>query len=390
MMHSLMSYPKLVTFMGQLHDIGIETRFVGGCVRDYLLNEEPKDIDLCSPALPEIMMEAAQNLGYKVIETGLDHGTITVILDQDLKVEITTLRKDMNCDGRHATVEFTDSWQDDADRRDLTINAMMMGIDGTIYDWHDGQKDLENGLLKFVGDPDTRIKEDYLRILRFFRFATKFYAHYFDQESLDACYHNFAGLNQISGERIQSEMYKILEYVDPEYLLFEMDRIGILKTIGMDSLDRKRVDKAANYYGHDFSPSSLCILAATGSDPEPIIERWKLSSYDAKHLTYLSKFALETLICYPRNLEDDIVNDVPLHWVVDAAILCGFDDGIINDLFDFHAVKPIFPVTGDDLINRFGMKQGKDLGNVLKSLRWDWVDSRFKHTKNQLLSMLTE
>ena len=369
---------------------GIELRYCGGAVRDFLLGVTPKDFDLATPSLPLNTIEVAQRLGYKVLLTGLDHGTITVIINEDLHVEITTLRVDESCDGRYAEVSYTTDWKKDSSRRDFQFNSMFMDHNGVIYDYFDGQEDLLKGIIKFVGNPDQRVKEDYLRILRFFRFATKFSDHFhFDEKSLDACIDNRKGLKQISGERIQSEMYKILTYKDPEFLLSLMMTAGILEQISMNKFDFNAVQRVSNYYEHSCHPNIFSILVATGSDIEPIIERWKLSNEDANQLRYLQKFTWKSFLPWKiENFEDDLVDEVSFTWVMQAAILCQFTDKSLNHLANFYLKRPVFPVTGKDLMETFGMKQGVTLGNTLKNLRSIWMDSRFTLTREQLLNKI--
>jgi tRNA nucleotidyltransferase/poly(A) polymerase len=223
-------------FMRQLESHGITLRYAGGSVRDFLMNVPPVDFDLATPTIASEVVRICESLGYNVIPTGISHGTVSVIINDDLMIEITTLRKDVETDGRHAEVEFIIDWKEDCQRRDLTINSMMMDSDGKIYDWFNGKSDLDNHILKFVGDPDKRVKEDYLRILRFFRFATKFPAKdfHFDHASLEACRNNTDGLYNISGERIWMEMKKILSSPNAGYLLSVMDNSHILDAIGFD------------------------------------------------------------------------------------------------------------------------------------------------------------
>src|SRR5262249_19890795 len=144
-------------------------RFVGGCVRDGLLGRKIRDIDIATPLEPAAVMKAAETAGLKPVPTGIDHGTVTVVADHT-GIEVTTLRRDVETDGRHAIVAFTDDWREDAARRDLTMNALSADVSGTIYDYFDGIADLKSGKVRFVGAPEDRMREDYLRILRFFRF----------------------------------------------------------------------------------------------------------------------------------------------------------------------------------------------------------------------------
>ena len=178
-----------------------ELRIVGGAVRDLALGKTPKDIDLATDATPDEMMTILDKSGIRHIPSGLEHGTITAILDNE-PFEITTLRADKETDGRHAEVEFVKSWEEDAKRRDLTYNAMSMDMEGKVYDYFDGMDDLQDKVSKFVGDADERIKEDYLRILRYFRFQGRLSTPTWDKDTLKAISSNVKGLQKISAERV--------------------------------------------------------------------------------------------------------------------------------------------------------------------------------------------
>ena len=183
-------------------------RVAGGAVRDLLAGVEPKDWDLATPLHPEEVIKSAEEAGFKVLPTGLQHGTVTVMVDGE-PLEVTTLRVDVETDGRHADVEFTTDWKEDAARRDLTVNAMFLTMDGEVVDFFGGQQDLEDGRVRFVGNARERMAEDFLRILRFFRFHGRVGSGKFDEKDLLAIHDSTHGLAGISGERIWMEMQKI-------------------------------------------------------------------------------------------------------------------------------------------------------------------------------------
>jgi poly(A) polymerase len=195
-----------------LNETGEEAkvRFVGGCVRKAIYGEIIDDIDLATILKPEEVKKKLTKKNIKVIDTGISHGTVTAILNRK-KFEITTLRKDILTDGRHANVEFTSNWDQDASRRDFTINAIYADIEGRIFDPLNGISDLKNGEIKFIGNPEERIQEDYLRILRFFRFSTQYSQSDYDQETIKSIKKHINGLNKISNERIFDELKKIIK-----------------------------------------------------------------------------------------------------------------------------------------------------------------------------------
>jgi len=212
---------------------GYQLRLVGGVVRDLLLGNKPKDIDLATECTPENMVKIFVQENIKYIPTGLHHGTITAHINST-DFEITTLRIDRVTDGRHAEVEFTTDWMVDAERRDLTINAMSLGFDGTLYDYFDGERHLQEEKVIFVGDPVKRITEDYLRILRYFRFYGRIApeADKHDAATLEAIHSTAVGLKGISAERIRGEMNKIIIGNHAPHLLKVICELGVAKYIG--------------------------------------------------------------------------------------------------------------------------------------------------------------
>lgn len=206
-------------------------RIVGGCVRDLLLGVEPKDWDMCTPVLPEKVCEMLSFSGFTPIDLSNGHGTISVIIDGET-IEITTLRVDAQTDGRHATVEFVTDWELDAARRDFTINALSADCLGNVFDYFDGVNDLKNRAIQYVGSAEQRIEEDYLRILRFFRFSARF-GYNPTLNEVETAKNAVSGLDKVSGERIASEMRKILTGPNVASIMISMDAAGVLKQIGM-------------------------------------------------------------------------------------------------------------------------------------------------------------
>ncbi len=227
-----MSQPEFLTDAALIRvwDALPEARIVGGAVRDSLAGRPVADIDMATPKAPVHVMVALKRAGLKVVPTGLAHGTVTAVAD-GRPFEITTLRRDVETDGRHAVVAFTEDWQTDASRRDFTINAMSMARDGRIYDYFDGATDVQAGRIRFVGDPATRIAEDYLRILRFFRFYARYARVQPDPATLDALQAGIPGLAHLSVERVWMELRRILSAPDPDEAIAVMRRLGVLAAI---------------------------------------------------------------------------------------------------------------------------------------------------------------
>jgi len=341
-----------------------ELRIVGGAVRDLALDKTPKDIDLATDATPDEMMEILDKADIRHIPSGLEHGTITAILDNE-PYEITTLRADKETDGRHAEVEFVKSWEEDAQRRDLTYNAMSMDMEGNVFDYFGGMDDLQDKVSKFVGDPEERITEDYLRILRYFRFQGRLSTPTWDKDTLKAISSNVKGLQKISAERIWQEMGKVLSGNNVANILDYMAKTGVSKVIGLSTNDLNKVKDNGN---------SIVALAQTGNTID-IAKRWKLSKVQATMLDFLVKNKNNTLD--QKKVEDMIADGVDKTLITALATLQGKEVNI-------DAEVPNFPVTGADLIAK-GMKPGPEIGAKLGQLKQKWKDSNFKSTKDELL-----
>jgi len=348
---------------------GFEIRVVGGAVRDSILKMEPKDIDLCVNATPQEMIEIVEDMDFSYIPTGLQHGTITIVVNGE-QFEVTTLRIDTETDGRHAVIAYTRDFEADAARRDLTINAMSMDFDGKIYDYFGGQEDLLNYQVRFVGDADARVKEDYLRILRYFRFMARFgNINQCLDEVKDICTkENLDGLKTVSVERYWLEMQKLVTSLYANEVLDCMYYHGVLKALGLGKRRHCTIKQSA--------VGALGTMLSVGT-LDSFLFKWKLSADEAKHLRWIVEN------CYKRwDWREQLVDGVPRQWVLDLS-------WIERDQFMPVRVAnweiPVFPVTGQDLLDR-GMKQGRELGDALKNLRDEWKKSDFTLTKNDLLA----
>src|SRR5882724_8262937 len=222
-----MADPSVRTLLGALARAGIAARFVGGCVRNTVVGRPVEDIDIAVDRPPETVMRALEAAALKVVPTGIKHGTVTAIV-RGRSFELTTLRRDVETDGRRAVVAFTDDWLEDAKRRDFTFNAMYADPDGTIWDPFDGRADLLAGRVCFIGDPDQRIAEDHLRILRFFRFYAWFGRSPLDGAGFDACRRNVGSLSSLSAERVAKELLRLLAALAPADALEAMAEAGAL------------------------------------------------------------------------------------------------------------------------------------------------------------------
>jgi tRNA nucleotidyltransferase (CCA-adding enzyme) len=366
-------------FSNFFKDAGFEIRIVGGWVRD-IQSCIPKDIDLATDATPEQIIELCNKHNIKYIETGIQHGTITVFLGA-ISIEVTTLRIDISPDGRHSDVEFTTDWKIDAARRDFTINAMSVGFDGTLYDYFGGFDDLSMKKVRFVGNAIERIKEDYLRILRYFRFRTHMLDASRDHDTFHAIIQTADGLTNISVERIWTEMSKILsgDSLILGTTLADMMDTNVFKYIGLEKVERYDLVNAIVTRYRTMNP--LTVLAAMTN--EPIASLWKMSNNEKKFFN----FALSHKQKSYMNLKDFqiIALNHSKEWAIEIACLLRKNE-ILNKIETWDI--PVFPIKGQDLIDIKNFKSGPNLGKSLQLLRQYWIDSDFNLTKNDLLSMI--
>ena len=350
-----------------------EVRIVGGAVRDLALGKNPKDIDLATDATPQEMQKMFDGAGIKHIPTGIEHGTITAVIN-DEPYEITTLRADVETDGRRAEVEFVRSWEEDAKRRDLTYNAMSMDFEGNLYDYHGGMDDLQDKVTKFVGDPEERIKEDYLRTLRYFRFQGRLDTPTFDRETMNAIASNTDGLKQLSVERVWMEMSKILGGGNIKQILGAMQKAGVLGAIGLNYTPNNDV----------MDGGDPIINLARITDEEMIGPRWKMSNEEKSKLGFLLGEKGKT---HDKKWYTDMMADGFDRTQLDALARYNNQDDMIAYVKSFKA--PEFPVDGNDLI-KIGHERGPGIGKTLMALRNQWKQGNFSADKDELLKNITE
>lgn len=366
---------------------GFDIRLVGGCVRDLLFGVDPKDIDLCTDASPDDQIRLYEQCSIPYYLTGLKHGTISLLID-GVTYEVTSLRTESEHDGRHAVVSYTRDWHDDLARRDLTINAMAMTFDGVLIDPFGGQQDLKFGRVKFVGDAGQRMREDYLRILRFIRFYGRFGDYYGSLSSRDvtAIRENLKGLEQISAERIWSELSKIISGPEGPKMVRMMEHLYICDAIKLEWGNGVALERA---WKHTRNPVTLMVAHM---HPNPASEygrtrlRWStaevsLAQFLEKHRTdYMHWFGEKFAWKRARYL---ITNEkAPIAHVQELARLHGHAE-IAERLSVWK--PPVFPITGDDLKDMIA--PGPALGVAMRSLKQAWADSDYTATKESLLTL---
>jgi poly(A) polymerase len=357
-----------------LTDAGHQAWFVGGCVRNALLDEPVADLDLSTDAHPQDVMKLAQAAGFKAIPTGIDHGTVTVVV-QNQPFEVTTFRRDVATDGRRATVAFADNMTDDARRRDFTINALYAGPDGTIVDPLGGLPDLLARRVRFIEDADQRIKEDYLRILRFFRF----YAWYGDvaegpdADGLAACAENIEGLQALSIERITSELLKLLAAPDPAPALSAMATTGGLAQVLPGSTSSSLSVLVHVEQQVHLDPDPIRRLAVLGGDAKSTL---RLTNAQTKHLDQIHKDMSHAEAAY--RFGAGVGMD---RLAIEAASLSHeIDPNKAKQVL--NAAQQTFPLNAVDLMP---LLEGQALGQALKLAEQRWIASGFTLSKAELL-----
>ena len=378
-------------FFSYLNEIGKESevRFVGGCVRKSLCGENIDDIDLATSLEPEEVKRRLTKKNIKVIDTGISHGTVTAILNQK-KFEITTLRKDVLTDGRHANVQFTLNWEQDALRRDFTINAIYADIDGRIFDPLNGVSDLKNGKIKFIGSSRERIQQDYLRILRYFRFFTQYSKTDYDQDTIKSIKQNINGLNKISNERIFDELKKILSLKNVYSLFSRNQSKDIILNIFPQFKYHERLSRINNLDGklrnkYDKYLILALLIIDQSNNYEYFCHKYKTSNNIKKRFKNISKnfrdlenkkfYSEENIkkLIYLSNKDD--VEDLLLF---SACANNKIETSIIKKLVDYVSTCeiPKFPISGDYL-KKHGYETGEKLGNKLKLLEEKWIANNF-------------
>jgi poly(A) polymerase len=373
-----------------------EARFVGGAVRNALLGFSVADVDVATPLTPDKVQARLAAAGIAAVPTGIAHGTLTAVVDGK-PFEVTTLRRDVETFGRHAVVAFSDNWQEDAARRDFTINALYASADGEVFDYFGGIADLAAGRVRFVGDAATRIREDYLRILRLFRFHAWYGKGVLDAEALRAAAVEKAGLAQLSGERIAKEMLRLLAADDPAPVLNAMKASGILSEILPDEAKLARLEKLARIDAANFfAPDALLRLAALlpeGADAA-IAERWKLSNaqrerlaaavVDRKLVPYLSVREARKLLY--RIGKAAFKDAVRLAWAGDPNTSNAPHWRALLALADAF-VRPRFPLGGREVMLA-GVPKGPLIGRVLAEVEEWWIEADFSEDEAALAERL--
>ncbi len=375
---------------------GAEARFVGGCVRDTLLDPDldPQDLDLATPEPPERVLERLGALGFKVIPTGIAHGTVTVIAG-GRHFEVTTLRRDVACFGRHATVEFAADFREDAARRDFTINAMSCDREGHLFDYFGGREDLLAGRVRFVGEPRQRIREDYLRILRFFRFFARFGRPPADAAALEACAAEAAGLERLSGERIRGELERLFPARGAVDALRAMEATRVRRHVLPVAPDLDRLARLAEIA--PFTDWLVRLAAALRGriDREGVLalaRRLRLANRERDRLVALVDLEAPDPRA-GRGEQERAIWRLGFSTWCDLMAIAAAERGLdgqklaarIGELAGFR--PPPFPIGGEDVLAR-GVPRGPRVGRLLEAVRSWWAAQGFRPDRAACLARL--
>ncbi len=373
-----------------------EIRYVGGCIRKLIKKELVDDIDLATNLNPKEVCDALDRNNISYYKTGFEHGTITAVLD-DHKFEITTLREDVETDGRHAKVKFSNDWKKDASRRDFTINSIYSDIEGNLFDPFEGKKDLEKGIVKFIGNTENRIKEDYLRILRYLRFHLSYSKYKHDLNTLRLIKKNIKSISNLSKERLLDELKK---YVKSNILIkLSKDKFS-LELFENIFPQIKNINRFSNL--NDFAKIKLkeadflfilSVLIIDGSDnSDYFLFKFNISKKDQKRLKIIDNFYRGKITT--KSFSEKNLNKFFYYYGKESVIdiisyklffLKKVDKKFQNLINDFQSrVQPILPINAKYLMEKFNIPEGKNLGDKLKFLEEEWINNNFKLTNKQI------
>ena len=373
-----------------------EVRYVGGCIRKIIKKEQVDDIDLATNLIPSEVCDALKKNNINFYETGIDHGTITAIIG-DQKYEITSLRKDVSTDGRHAKVQYSLDWKEDSNRRDFSINAIYSDKDGNLFDPHNGKKDLENGSVKFIGNADERIQEDYLRILRYLRFFLNYSLNKHEPEIYKTIKRNIGGISKLSSERLIDELKKLTKSSGFIRLFKDKESLELIEII-FPQLKNLQILKKINSYAQknlskvDFTfLISLFIIDGT-DNADYFLYKFKISKKDQKRIKIIDDFYKQKVNI--NNFTEKNLNKVfyfdGRQAVIDIInfklfISKKLEKKLIK-LLDVYKSKtlPMLPVGANILMSKYNIPEGKVLGNKLKRIEETWVQNGFQISDKQV------
>lgn len=387
-----------VSFIAKILEThGFSARLVGGCIRNVISGKEPSDIDIATDAEPNIVKKLFEKENIKVITTGLQYGTVSLFINDKI-FEITSLRKDIKTDGRHATVEYTTSWEEDAQRRDFSMNALYADKNGNLYDYYGGLADLKSGTLRFIGPPDERIKEDYLRILRYYRFLTD-YNKNIDKNSYNAVISLVAGLKFLSKERVQQELFKIISKNNSPDVIQIMNKNRVFETLFALDADYITLENLIEIQCHikteNVKISRFCAIFPS-KEKSFYIENFRFSCAELEKIRifvefsenyYLDTYLFRMQYLYGKEIIKDCIllkiAQQPAGLATNTQSKTQFN--LLNDKLDSFAEMGGFPLRGKDLLER-NFLPGESLGIVIDDCKEWWFENLGDKTKEDCIN----
>jgi len=373
-----------------------EIRYVGGCVRKIINKEKVDDIDLAVNLNPANVCEALKKENIKYYESGIQHGTITALIN-NIKFEITSLRKDIETDGRHAKIEFSNNWKEDASRRDFTINSIYADLEGNLFDPFDGKKDLKIGKINFIGNAEIRIKEDYLRVLRYIRFFLNYSKNKHNPEIIRTIKKNLSGFSNISSERLLNEFQKLLRSEGFFKLMKDKDCLEIINLIFPQLKNISIFNKLNNFAKDHFNEVDfiflLSLIIIDGTDNvDYFIYKFNLSKKDQKRLLFLNNFntqKIHTKTYSEKNLNKifyfngrEALMDIIYFKIFKSKKI---DNNLLKMIGNFKDKEiPTMPLKADILMGKYNISEGKELGKKLKAIEEVWTNNDFKITEKEV------
>jgi len=377
-----------------------EIRYVGGCIRKIINKEKVDDIDLATNLEPKQVCEALKKNNISYFESGIEHGTITAI-EEKFKFEITTLRKDIFTDGRHAKVEFSKDWKEDASRRDFTINSIYSDKDGNLFDPYNGKKDLENGIVNFIGDADKRIKEDYLRILRYLRFFLNYSKQPHNPEIIRTLKINIGGISKLSKERLLDELKKIIKVNTLEKLSKDKISLDLILTI-FPELKNIKIFSKLNTINKELLKKKdfiflISLMIIDGTDnTDYFLYKFNISKKNHKRIKNIDNFYKERI--NSKTFTENNMNKFFYYFGKETTLdILNFKliklkkaDSSLEKLIKHYenSITPIMPVSADLLMKKYEIPEGKQLGEKLKIIEKEWVKNDFKISDQQLENII--
>ena len=379
-----------------------EVRYVGGCIRKVIHKEKVDDIDLATNLVPKKVCEILKKNKIDYFETGLEHGTITAIIDRH-KFEITSLRKDISTDGRHARVEFSKNWKEDASRRDFTINSIYADSEGNLFDPYAGKNDLEKGFINFIGDADRRIKEDYLRILRYLRFFLNYSKKPHDLEIIKKLKINIGGVTKLSKERLLDELKKMIKFDLIEKLSKDNISLDLITAIFPEFRYIKIFSNLNSHQKNQLKELdfilflSLMIIDET-DNADYFLYKNNLSKKDQKRIKIIDSFFKEKINSniFLRNNMDrffyyngrQAIIDILNYRIIKSK---KFDKNLV-DLIELYRNKliPIMPIKAEVIMTKYRIPEGRHLGSKLKLIEEEWVNNNFHISEQQVENIIND